>query len=135
MDQRLPPPNSNNWQPGHREIGGRRIYFRSKWEINYCRYLQWLKEQGEIKEWEYETETFWFEGIKRGVCSYKPDFKVTEKNDAVAYHEVKGYFDPRSRTKLKRMRIYHPKVKIHLIEKKFFSQNGKKLSRLVPGWE
>jgi hypothetical protein len=135
MDQRLPPKNSNTWQPGHREIGGRRIYFRSKWEANYCRYLQWLKELGQIREWEYETETFWFEAILRGVRSYKPDFKVTENNGAVHFDEVKGWFDPRSRTKLKRMRIYHPEVEIRLVEKKFFSQNGKKLKGLVPGWE
>lgn len=135
MDQRKPPPNSNNWQPGHREIGGRKIYFRSKWEINYCRYLQWLKDLGQIKEWEYEVDTFWFDAIKRGVRSYKPDFKITEKNGSVHYAEVKGWFDSRSRTKLKRMKIYHPSVKIVLIEKKFFSQNGKKLSGLVPNWE
>jgi hypothetical protein len=135
MDPRLPAPNSNNWKPGHREIGGRKIYFRSKWEANYAFYLQWLKDKGEIKDWEYETETFWFDKIKRGVCSYKPDFKVIENNGSISYSEVKGWFDPRSRTKLKRMRIYHPTVKIVLIEKKFFSQNGKKLSGLVPGWE
>lgn len=135
MDQRLPPKNSNTWKPGHREVGGRRIYFRSKWEANYCRYLQWLKDLGQIKEWEYEVETFWFDGIKRGVCSYKPDFKVIEKNGAIHYDEVKGWFDPRSRTKLKRMQIYHPDVKIVLIEKKFFSQNAKKLSGLVQNWE
>jgi len=135
MDQRLPPKGTSTWQPGHREIGGRKIYFRSKWEINYCRYLQWLKERGQIKEWEYEVDTFWFEKIKRGVRSYKPDFKVTENNGSVAYHEVKGWLDPRSRTKLKRMFLYHPAVKIVLIEKKFFSQNGKKLSGLVHNWE
>jgi hypothetical protein len=135
MDHRLPPTNANTWKPGHREVGGRRIYFRSKWEANYAFYLQWLKDLSQIKAWEYETETFWFEGIKRGVCSYKPDFKVTENSGAIHYDEVKGWFDPRSRTKLKRMRIYHPKVEIRLIEKKFFSQNGKKLKGLVPGWE
>lgn len=135
MGSRQPPKNANTWKPGWREIGGRRKYFRSKWEANYCRYLQWLKDHGQIKDWDHECETFWFDGILRGVRSYLPDFKVTENNDRIAFHEVKGWFDPRSRTKLKRMRIYHPSVKIVLIEKKFFSQNGRKLSRLVPGWE
>ena len=135
MDQRKPPPNSNNQNHGHREIGGRRIYFKGKWESNYCRYLQWLKDLGQIKEWEYEPVTFWFEKIKRGVRSYKPDFRITENDGQQWFAEVKGWLDPRSRTKLKRMVLYHPTVKIRLIEKKFFSQNGKKLSGLVPGWE
>jgi len=135
MASRPPPANANTWKAGWREIGGRRKYFRSKWEANYCRYLQWLKDLGQIKDWDHECETFWFDGILRGVRSYLPDFKVTEKNGSIAFHEVKGWFDPRSRTKLKRMRIYHPGVKIILIEKKFFSQNGKKLNGLVPEWE
>lgn len=135
MSGRNPPQNVNTWKPGWREVGGRRIYFRSKAEANYGRYLQWLKDQGQIKGWEHENKTFWFEEIKRGVRSYLPDFEVTENNGSVAYHEVKGWMDPRSKTKLKRMIIYHPNVKIVLIEQKFFSQNGKKLNGLVPGWE
>src|SRR6185437_15011059 len=135
MSGRQPPKNANTWKPGWREIDGRRIYFRSKWEANYGRYLQLLKRCGQIKEWEHEPETFWFLEILRGVRSYLPDFKVTENDGGVIYHEVKGWLDPRSRTKLKRMRIYHPQVKLRLVEKKFFSQNNKKLSALIPDWE
>ena len=62
------------------------------------------KDQGEILKWEYEPETFWFEKIKRGVRTYTPDFKVTEKDGSIIFHEVKGYMDARSKTKLKRMK-------------------------------
>ena len=71
---------NNKWQPGWREIGGKRKYFRSKWESNYARYLQFLKEHKQIEDWHHECETFWFEGIKRGVCSYLPDFKVIHQS-------------------------------------------------------
>ena len=38
---------------GWREIGDKRCYFKSAWEANYARYLQWLKENGRIIDWEY----------------------------------------------------------------------------------
>lgn len=93
-----------------------------------------MKDRGEIKEWEHEPETFWFEGIKRGVCSYLPDFRITDKN-GVHFIEVKGWMDPKSKTKLKRMAKYHPDVKIVLIDKPYYEDIKKKLSKVIPGWE
>lgn len=124
-----------SWKAGWREIGGVRKFYRSRWEANYARYLQWLKERGEISEWLHEPETFWFEGIKRGVRSYLPDFKVTEPSGAIAYHEVKGWMDDRSRVCLKRMAKYHPAVKIILIDRKQYTAMKHKLMALVPEWE
>ena len=60
---------SASWKAGWREIGGQRIYARSRWEANYARYLEWLRANGSIAKWEHEPETFWFEGIKRGTCA------------------------------------------------------------------
>lgn len=123
------------WKAGWREIGGVNTFFRSRWEANYARYLQWLKERGEIQAWEHEPETFWFEAIKRGVRSYLPDFKVTEANGAVVYHEVKGWMDDRSRTTIRRMAKYHPKVKLLVIDGKQYRALAKQVSRLIQGWE
>lgn len=119
---------------GWREIGDKRIYARSKWEANACRYYQWLKELGEIDDWEHEPDTFWFEGIKRGVCSYLPDIKVTDKN-GIHYVEVKGWMDPKSKTKLKRMAKYYPNIRLVLIDKKYYEDIRKKMSKIIPGWE
>jgi hypothetical protein len=94
---------------------GRRYFFRSGWEMNFARYLDWLLARGEIADWAYEPKTFWFEKIRRGVCSYKPDFWVKEHNGMECYYEVKGYMDQRSRTKLKRMGIYYPDVRVIVI--------------------
>lgn len=120
---------------GWREIGGQRCFFRSLWEANYARYLQWLKDHRQIAKWEHEPETFWFEGIKRGTVSYLIDFRVTELTGAVIYHEVKGWMDQRSRTKLKRMAKYHPQIKVILIDKAAYQAIAKKARVLVPGWE
>jgi hypothetical protein len=124
-----------SWKAGWRVVGGRRVYFRSRWEANYARYLEWLKSNGEIKEWEHEPETFWFSKIKRGCVSYLPDFRVTTKSGAIEYHEVKGWMDSRSKTKIRRMKKYHPTVKLIVIASAYYGSIAKKLSRVVPEWE
>ncbi len=124
-----------SWKAAWREIGGINKYFRSRWEANYARYLEWLKERGEIKGWRHEPTTFWFEGIKRGCMSYLPDFEVTEMNGDMVYHEVKGWMDDRSVTKIKRMAKYHPKVKLLVIDSKAYRSIEKTMSRVILGWE
>lgn len=119
--------------------GGRRadigpMYFRSAWEANYARYLNWLQSRGEIDSWEYEPETFWFEAIKRGVRSYKPDFRISEKGKSY-FVEVKGWMDPKSRTKLRRMKKYHPGVEVRLVDAKQYESIKRAVSRLIPTWE
>jgi hypothetical protein len=109
-------------------------FFRSAWEANFARYLNWLKARGEIDAWEYEPETFWFEAIKRGVRSYKPDFRVTEKG-RVYFYEVKGWMDDKSKTKLRRMKKYYPAVEVRLFGEKDYRALKAKVSALIPGWE
>jgi len=130
-----PPRPKATWKAGWRIVAGRRVYFRSRWEANYARYLQFLKERGDILEWEHEPITFWFKGIKRGTVSYLPDFRVTENNSDIAYHEVKGYMDQRSRTKLERMRRQYPSVRLILIDRKPYMEIERKLGRIIEGWE
>src|SRR5215470_2023635 len=60
------------------KIGDRKFYFRSKWEYHYALYLQFLKGLMRIIDWDYEPQTFWFEGIKRGCVSYTPDFLILQ---------------------------------------------------------
>lgn len=127
-------PNAS-WKAGWREIGGIRKYYRSKWEANYAFYLQWLKENGQIDSWLHEPVTFWFVGVKRGCVSYLPDFWVKEINGSEAYHEVKGWMDDRSKTKIRRMAKYHPKVRLIVIDSKGYAALKKSVEKLVPGWE
>ena len=124
-----------SWKAGWRKIGTQRIFARSKWEANYARYLQWLYEQGEIAHWQHEPETFWFEKIKRGCRSYLPDFRVILRDNSVEYHEVKGWMDARSKTKIKRMAKYHPNIVLRIFDAVWFEQNGVKLRSVILGWE
>lgn len=134
------PTLSPDWKRGKRWKQGRRAdlnnqFFRSSWEANYARYLNWLKAKGEIHDWQFEADTFWFLAIKRGVRSYLPDFKVwdTPTSEPV-YHEIKGWMDPKSVTKLKRMKKYYPKVRVVLIDASQYRSIAK-WSKLIPGWE
>lgn len=124
-----------SWKAGWRDVGGQRCYFRSAWEANYARYLQFLLEHRQIAKWEHEPETFWFEAIKRGCRSYLPDFRVTELCGKVVYHEVKGWMDDRSKTKIRRMAKYHPHIKLLVIESKAYKSIARTASVLVEGWE
>lgn len=123
------------WKAAWRTIGGKRKYYRSSWEANYGYYLEFLKSHGKIKAWAHEPDTFWFEVVKRGVRSYLPDFKVTNNDGAVYYVEVKGWMDPKSATKLKRMKKYHPEVELRLVDAKAYKILAGQVKNLIPGWE
>lgn len=125
----------SSWKAGWREIGETRKYYRSRWEANYARYLQWLKDKGEIADWRHEPETFWFDGIKRGVRSYLPDFRVFENDGTSKLHEVKGWMDARSKTTLKRMAKYHPTETVILVRERDYNAIARQLGRLIEGWE
>lgn len=128
---------SNKYHSKHGwiEIGGKRYYMKSIWERNYARYLQWLKEQGEIKEWEYECKIFYFHKISVGNRTFKPDFKVTENDGSYHWDEVKGWMDARSKTKLNRMARYYPKEEVNIIGKEEYYTLSKQVKNLVPEWE
>lgn len=110
-------------------------FFRSSWEANYARYLNWLIKIGQISNWEYEVDTFEFTAIKKGTRFYIPDFKVTNLDGSIEYHEVKGWMDPRSQTKLKRMKRYYPKIKLVLIDKVAYKALEKDVKRFIIFWE
>lgn len=110
------------------------VFFRSMWEANYCRYLDWLKHQGEIIDWAYEADTFIFHGVTRAPVTYTPDFKVTELDGSVIYHEVKGWMDPKSKSKLKRMAKHYPHVRLIVVDEDGYKAVARSVSAIVPNW-
>lgn len=131
--------NTFDYATAQRSKSGRREdldnrYFRSSWEANYARYLNWLIEHDEIAGWEYEVETFEFP-VNRGNVRYLPDFKITNNDGSVEYHEVKGYMDKNSAVKLKRMAKYYPDVKLILIDKPVYESIKKQMQKMIPNWE
>lgn len=111
------------------------MYVRSSWEANYARYLNYLLSKNLIKKWEYEKDVFYFDKIKRGTRSYLPDFKVYTNDDKIEYHEIKGWMDQKSKTKLKRMEKYYPRIKIILIQKKEYELLKKQMIGVINNWE
>ena len=93
------------------------ISFKSKAELSFAEHLEFLRESGRIRSWEYEPHgsTFWFYTIRRGVRSYKADFRVVTNTGQIQWYELKGYLNPKSMTKLRRMHLYHPDVILILV--------------------
>lgn len=128
------PQSQRRGKAGKREdLGG--LFVRSRWEANYARYLNWLVELDEVASWAYEPDVFEFRNIKRGTRFYTPDFKITNNDGSVEYHEIKGYMDQRSRTQLKRMAKYYSDVKLVLIDKDCYYAIAKQVQRFIPHWE
>jgi len=119
-----------NVQRGYYDINGTTIYFRSKWEANYALYLDFLIDHKQIHKWEFEPDTFMFEAIKLGTRSYTPDFKVFITPEQFEYHEVKGYMDSKSKTKLKRFAKYYPDEKLILIDKDEYNLLKKQIGKI-----
>lgn len=110
--------------------------FKSRWEANFARYLNFLVKWNHIHSWDYEPDTFWFENIKRGVRSYCPDFKVWKSPDSEPYYiEVKGYMDNKSKTKIKRMKKYYPNVKLEVVDSKEYASIQREYAPMIPNWE
>lgn len=118
-----------------REIGDKKCYFRSKWEANYARYLDFMVRKGQLKGWQHEPKTFWFEAIKRGVRSYLPDFCVFLNDGTHEWHEVKGYMDAKSKTKIARFAKYYPKENLKVISAIWFQNNNSTMRSLIIDWE
>jgi len=96
-------------------VGGKKCYFRSKFEYAWAKYLQWLKDKKQIQDWFYEPKVFTFAGEITAPVQYRPDFKVIEGSGAVVYQECKGYHDGSTNRKFQRMAKYYPDVVMELI--------------------
>lgn len=133
-------PANKGSNPYSRTKSGKRAdlnnqFFRSRWEANYARYLNLLVKQGKIRRWEYEPDTFIFEGVTRGAISYTPDFKVFGLDGSHEYHEVKGWMDGPSKTRLKRMAQFHPHETVIVIGQKEYKVLERTIAGAIPNWE
>ena len=90
-------------------------------------------------------------GFKRGVTNYTPDFIIKahpsgSSSSGDLFHEaslatveliveVKGFYDKKSMTKLRRMKQYYPENPVIEVGSQWFKMNEPSLSLIVPGWE
>ena len=129
--------NSSCVKSKHGEISfgkGRKFYMRSSWERNIARYFELLRVQGEIQDWEYEPQRFFFEGVSFGNRTYLPDFRITENDGYQYYVEVKGWMDKASATKIKRMKKYFPEIELQIIDKERYAEISR-VAPIIKGWE
>ena len=108
---------------------------RSRWEANVARYLNWLQVKGKVRKWRYEPQRFWFESIKSGTRSYLPDFWVEKPNGSSYWLEVKGYWDPKSKTAVKRFAKYFPDEILVIIASAEYKELEQKFKDEIPDWE
>lgn len=118
-------------KPEWATIGGKTHYFRSKLEQRWALLLEIWKAGGTIEDWQYEPKTFWFEKIRRGVRSYKPDFLVTLPDGSTEWHECKGYIHQKDCTKFHRMAKYYPDEKMVLVMQTVTKKNMQKVNKAV----
>lgn len=121
---------------GWREIGGARIYCRSRHEANYARYLEFLKGQGQVVSWQHEPKTFQFKR-RNGTTTYKPDFLVTWSDGRQEWIEVKGYLDKKSKTKIERFKKEYGESEppLRIVWSRDVKSLGQSLAGLIEGWE
>lgn len=101
-------------RPSTEIVGGKTCHFRSQLEWKWAQYLQFLKESGEIIEWNYEPRTFYFFNEKTAPVQYTPDFRI-DTEDSHYWQECKGYHDGQTNTKFRRMAKHFPCEKFELV--------------------
>ena len=89
---------------GKREDLGNDV-FRSGMEANFARILSYLSI-----EYLFEKRTFFFHNAKRKPFQYTPDFEIKVGNDEFpsGWYETKGWFDSKSREKMRKFKREYP---------------------------
>lgn len=103
--------------------------FRSSWEANIARLLNYKN----IK-WTYESETLSLDLSKEKVnitSTYIPDF-ILEDNSII---EIKGFWDMRSKAKMKFVKEQYPKRKILVVDCDIYLSIYRKYHDIIPNWE
>ncbi len=86
-----------------------------------------------LKAWTREPEIFKFP-VAQGCVTYEPDFLLEFADGREEYHEVKGFMDKKSATRLARMKEFYPEKVVRVIDKEWFKDADEKYGHL-PGWE
>ena len=110
-------------------IGGKTCHFRSKLERNWAVYLELLKQQNEILDWNHETITLIFPNEIKGVKQWLVDFTVEENDGSLYYQETKGLLEGPDVTRFIRASKYYPNARIDLVMQS--KASGKKKAMIL----
>ncbi len=103
------------------------IEFRSSWERNLARILNYLKI-----EWTYEPKRFWLADS----MSYLPDFQLLSNNPwGVKWIEVKGLWNKWDKAKIRIFLNKYPAETLKIISKTEYQKLTKTYKPLISTWE
>lgn len=97
------------------------IYFRSRWEANFARYLQFTNQA-----FQYEPTSF---SLMCGK-TYTPDFMIGD-----TYYEVKGWWTQIAKEKFNAFCEEYPNVKLKIIGANEYNSIKDQYSNLIKTWE
>lgn len=111
--------------------------FRSTWEANYARYLNYIGEN-----WTYEQYKFPMIIDEKLICVYTPDFEVNSN-----YIEIKGHAESstvwtcsckrciRDKERIGLMLRLYPDIPLILVGRAEYKELSEKYANLIAGWE
>jgi hypothetical protein len=117
------------------------LSFRSRWEANIARLLNWQVETKAIKSWSYEPRLFKFpdKQFKNRNSQRRPgfiiDFGVETLAGETVYYEVKGLWTGDADRKKSRMNEFYPDIIVIWIDEKEYHRVEEAYGDIVPGWE
>jgi len=97
-------------------------YFRSSWEANFARILNFLNIN-----WEYEKKRF-----KLDNNSYCPDFYLSDYN---LYIEIRGYYPHARSDKIQQFLELYPSLRLEVFREEEYEVLSQEFSNIVPNWE
>lgn len=104
--------------------------YASKWEASYAAHLDLLVRMslqpvlGSVVSWAYEPDVL----VCAGGTKYTPDFRVSFRDRPDEYHEVKGYFRPQDRVRVREALAVSP-LDVVLVTRKSGRWEYKRLAR------
>ncbi len=112
-------------------VGGKKCHFRSGLEYQWALYLEFLKRNREIRDWQFEKKLFNFQdfGYKKGPFMYRPDFTITGKDGLVFYQECKGHHDGATNAKFQRVAKCFPGTVMELVLQSIPKRSSKGAAR------
>ena len=91
------------------------VTYHSKKEANYAFELDCLIQTGEVKGVERQVRMPLHAVGGQQIGYYIVDFKVTRNDDSVYYVEVKGFWTPLAKWKVKHFELEYPELELIIV--------------------
>ena len=101
-------------------IGGKTDRYDSEAEFMWFCYQEFLKQNGEIRDWKRKIPKFdfWEFGYRNKPYEYTPDGIVIENDGSIIHQEYKGYAETSDITRIKRAFKHYDAIFDVIVKKK-----------------